>query len=181
MNDTLDTSPEAVEGDWLLEQQAFDAANHSDVPEWARDTVKRLWEKYCQLAKERGEARNAALSEAIEAMKGRTISDNLDAIAVLKALITPKPDEPARTHNITGNDGFGVEAWGVAAATITVSIDDLETLLHGCAEWDHYVTSWAHPSHQEFVNKLEEVEGRLGDVVRAYREANPKPDEPTTT
>jgi len=57
---------------------------------------------------------------------------------------------------------------------------DLELLLGGCAAWDHYVTDSAHPSHKEFLEKLEEVEGRLGDVVRAYRGANPD-REPTTT
>lgn len=33
--------------EWALEQEVFNAANHSDVPDWARKTIADLWRQYC--------------------------------------------------------------------------------------------------------------------------------------
>ena len=44
--------------DAKLEQLAFEAANHADVPEWAQDTVKKLWKECCR--------RDAALRRALK-------------------------------------------------------------------------------------------------------------------
>jgi hypothetical protein len=88
----IDTSPEAVErwtthferivGDHLAEE------DHKSAKSW-----KEVAALLRQLAKERDEARNRALMEAIEAMKFRIVSDEQDAIAILKAFITPKPED----------------------------------------------------------------------------------------
>jgi hypothetical protein len=49
---TIGGEPVAWEtpAEWELEQAVFSAANHRDVPEWARKTIGELWKQYCLVA-----------------------------------------------------------------------------------------------------------------------------------
>src|SRR5688572_12348644 len=53
--------------EWALETAAFNAANNSDVPEWARKVVADLWKQYCIAASPQPPTQ-AGVREIIEAV-----------------------------------------------------------------------------------------------------------------
>ncbi len=56
--------------EWELEQKVFSAANHTDVPEWARDTVKRLWLAFVMREKWHAQGMSAGTAETLQGAQG---------------------------------------------------------------------------------------------------------------
>ena len=80
-------SDEAPDTDWVLEVDAFTAANDIVVPLYARKLIKQLWEEHCA-AHEWRQARKAVLQEPTPDVRtSETFRAALDRLAAAEGAL----------------------------------------------------------------------------------------------